>query len=186
MESHKVNKKELIKTMQTEFDNGDTLSNIYEKHKGEDISEKKFAILVASLKDNNLILKHKIANKVLIFVMVLVTIFTAIAGYGIGVDVASPNPIYWCAVAIIPMIFLYNFVKVNYQAYLAYVLLSIIQFPKSLENFGAELVTDIIGVVLSLFLIALVWYLKNKIFPYMGFFGVKKDANKQYAFVRGS
>ena len=179
-----MNKKELIKTMQSEFDNGEALSNIYEKYKSEDISEKKFATLVASLKDQNLILKHKTANRVLISLMVLITIFTAIAGYGIGVDAASTNPIYWCAIAIIPMIFLYNFVKVNYQAYLAYVLLSITQFPKSLDNFGAELVTDIIGVALSIFLIAFVWYLKNKLFPYMGFFGVKKGANEQYAFVR--
>ena len=116
--------------------------------------------------------------------MILITIFTAIAGYGIGVDSASTNPIYWSAIAIIPIIFLYNFVKVNYQPYLVYVLLSVTQFPKSLDNFGAELVTDIIGVALSIFLIAFVWYLKNKLFPYMGFFGVKKSANEQYAFAR--
>lgn len=177
-----MKKKELIKVMQAEFDDGETLSNIYDNHKDNDFSEKRYATLVGSLRDKKLITKHKMANNVLIGLMVLITFFTAIAGYGIGVNSGSSNPIYWCAIAIIPLIFLYNFIKVNYQAYLVYVILSITQFPKALDNFGADLVMDIIAVALSVFLIAFVWYLKVKLFPYMGFWGVKKDSNEQYAF----
>jgi hypothetical protein len=176
----KLKTKGLIKLMQSELDSGVSLQAIFEKNKSDDIKEKKLAYLVSSLKDKTLIQKYKTANNVLIGIMVVITIISAFAGYGIGVEATPNSAIYWTAIAIIPMLFLYGFFKINFQAYLAYLFLTISQFPKYLINFGAEPVTDIIGLVVSISIIALVWFLKGKLFPYMGFLGAKKNADKQY------
>lgn len=172
--------KELIKLMQSEFDSGDSLQNIFEKYKSEDIKEKKLAYFVGSLKDKILIKKHKIANNILIVLMGLFTIIAALSGYVMGLEVTPNTPIYWVALAIIPMIFLYGFIKHNHQTYFAYIMLTITQLPKSFNNVGGDIVPDVIGLLISLSTIILVWYLKSKLFPYMGFLGPKKNADKQY------
>ena len=166
--------------MQNEFDSGESLQTIYENNKSDDIKEKKLAYLVGSLKDNSLIKKYKTANNVLVGIMVVLTIFTAFAGYGLGVEASSDSAIYWTALAIFPIIFLIGFIKNIYQIYLIYLVLTLSQFPKSLTNFGADPVYDIIGLVVSISVIALVWFLKVRLFPYMGFFGPKKNSDKQY------
>jgi len=172
--------KELIKLMQSEFDVGESLQNIYEKYKSEDIKEKKWAYFVGALKDKTLIKKHKIANNVLIVLMGLFTILAALSGYAMGLEVTPNTAIYWIAVAIIPMMFLYGFIKHNYQTYVAYITLAITQLPKSFSNVGGDIVPDVMGLLISLSTITLVWYLRSKLFPYMGFLGPKKNADKQY------
>lgn len=172
--------KELMKLMQSEFDFGKSLQSIFEKYKSEDIKEKKLAYFVASLKDKTLIQKYKIANNILIVLMGLFTIIAALSGYAMGLEMTPNTPIYWCAVAIIPMIFLYGFIKHKHNTYVAYIMLSITQLPKLFSNVGGELAFDVIGLLVSLSIIILVWYLKLKLFPYMGFLGPKKNADKQY------
>jgi len=177
-----MNKRKLIKTMQAEFDAGETLQKIYIKYNDSGISEKNLAALVGRLKDKNLIKKHKLAKNALIALMVLITFFTAVSGYNIGLNGGYNNPIYWSFIAVIPAIFLYGFIKVNYQIYMAYLILSLTQFPKSFKNFGDDLIIDVIGIAFAIFLIAFVWYLKNKLFPYMLLFGARRNSNKQYVF----
>ncbi len=172
--------KELIKLMQSEFDVGESLQNIFEKYKSEDIKTKKLAYFVGTLKDKALIKKHIIANNILIVLMGLFTILAALSGYAMGLEVTPNTPIYWVAVAIIPMIFLYGFIKHNYPTYVAYSMLIITQLPKSFHNVGGDIVPNIIGLLISLSTIIFVWYLKSKLFPYMGFLGPKKNADKQY------
>jgi len=173
-----MKKKELIKIMQTEFDDGETLSNIYEKYKGSGFSEKKFARLVGCLKDKKLIIKHTIANRFLIAFIILITFIETITHFIIGI-----NPVVLFVSIVITVIFIYYFIKVTYLAYLTYFFLSLLGLQSSLRDFGTNLVFDIIGIGFSIFLMALLWYLKSKLFPYIGAFGVKKDSNGQYLFI---
>ncbi len=166
--------------MQNEFDSGKSLQAIYEKYKSDNIKEKKLAYMVSSLKDNSLIQKYKTANNILIGIMVVITIITVFASYGIGLDVTPDSAIYWTIFSIIPLLFLYGFIKVNFQAYLIYIVLSFSQFSNSFKDFGADPMTDIIGLAVSLSIIAFVWFLKMKLFPYMGFLSPKKNSDKQY------
>jgi len=136
---------------------------------------------LGNLKDKNLIKKHKTANKILIALMCILTLFTVLIGYAFGVNSGSSSPIYWSLIAIIPAMFTYGFIKKNQGAYIAYIFLSLSQLPKSFEGFGENIMVDVSGLVISISLVALVWYVKSKLFPYMGFIGPKKDKNKQYA-----
>lgn len=172
--------RELTKLMQSEFDSGETLQAIYEKHQSDSIKERKLAYMVATLKDKDLIKKHKMANNILIGIMVFITMISAFLGYTIGLEATPNSAIYWSAIAIIPMIFLYGFIKVNYQAYLIYIILSITRFPETLTDFGADPVAGIVGLVITISLISHVLYLKLKLFPYMAFFSPKKNSDNQY------
>jgi len=172
--------KELIQLMQSDFDSGESLPNIFEKYKNNNVKEKRLAYFVASLKDKSLIEKYKNANKVLVGIMVVLTIFTAFTGYAIGSEVTPESALYWTAIAIIPALFVYGFIKINYQAYLVYILLCISQFHKNFVGFGTDMAADIIGLIISISILALVWFLKSKLFPYMGFIGPKKNQDKRY------
>ncbi len=173
--------KELLKVMQSDFDNGERLSDLYNKYKNDEISEKRLSTLLGNLKDKNLIKKHKTVNKVLIFVMCILTLFSVVIGYSLGINSGSSSPIYWTLIAILPAMFTYGFIRNNQGAYLGYILLSLTQLPKSFVGFGDNPIADVLGVAISISVIALVWYVKSKLFPYMGFIGPKKDKNKKYA-----
>lgn len=172
--------------MQNELDNGASLEEIFEKHQDNKFSSKKYALMVATLKDKRLIEKHKRANSILIFLMIVLTVLTAVAGYILGIEADLGSPYYWAAIAIVPLLFLYNFIKVNYQAYAIYLILSITQFPRGFEDLGEDIVADVIGISFSILLIALVWYLKAKLFPTMGFVGVKKNFEGKFIFDKSS
>ena len=169
--------------MQTEFDEGESLSAIYEKYGNKDIKEARLAYLVGTLKSKELIAKYKTGRAVLVIIMVLVTLLSALYGYGIGLTSGSSTPVYWSAIAIIPLLFLYGFIRNSFQVYLAYIILSITQLPRSMVNFGENLVIDVISLLISVSIIAFVWYLKNKLFPYMAMMGPKKSKEGVYLFV---
>lgn len=182
----------LKKLMQADFDSGDSLQNIFDKYTSEGIKESKLAYFVSTLKDNALIKKHKLANNILLGFMFIVTVFTVFIAYSVGTKLTPDTPIYWISIvitivmAIIPMLFLYGFIKNTYQAYLAYIIFAVIQLPISVGGFSSSNVVYEIGVLISLFIFIFVLYLKYKIFPYMGLFWPKKNVAKQYLVAKNS
>lgn len=177
-----MKKNELVKLMQQEFDNGEELQVIYEKYRNEGVKEKTYVFLVASLKSNLLIRKNKAVNNILVVIMFISACFVGLLGYSIGIESGSETPIVWSSIALIPLLFMYGFIRVNHQAYLIYIILSISQLPKLVNDMGEYPIADAVGIVVSLSLIAFVWYVKKIQFPYMGNFGAKKDSNNQYSF----
>lgn len=179
-----MKKKELIRLLQNELDKGKSLSDIFKQNKTENTKEEKLASIVCMLKDSSNLAKYKKLNVFLIIIMAVLTPFTALYGYSIGLENELENPIFFCAIAVFPLIFLYGFYKMIYQFYAIYLVLSITQFPQSLKGFGDYPIADTISVLLGILIIFYVWFTKSKLFPYMGFFGPKKDSDDNYLFLR--
>jgi len=87
-------------------------------------------------------------------------------GFGVGVKI-GPNAkwIIGVLIALIPLLFAWGFYTNRVGAYNAYILLSIIQLPKSFGGFTSTPVASSIGIAIGVGLIAYVWYVREKVFP---------------------
>lgn len=176
----------LVKSMQAELDYGESLHNIFYKYKSEGIKEKKLAYFTSTLKDKVLIKKHKIINNILVAFMFIVTAIMVFLAYSVIIKHPPGTAKYFIYIVItivivmIPMLFLYGFIKNNYQAYSVYIFLAIIYFTKLVARFPSDNAIYEVELLISVFIFILVLYLKYKIFPYMGLFGAKKDVVGQY------
>lgn len=172
--------RELIKQMQAEFDAGQSRYEIYQKYKGSSLSQRRLVVLVSALKDKALIEKYKTANHVLIGLMAVISLITAMAGLGLGIPAGSASPLYWGVSALVPLLFMYGFIRVNHEAYLIYAALAITQLPRGFLGFGQTVGMSLLELGLGIGLIALALFLKAKLFPYMGLMGAKQDKDKNY------
>ncbi len=177
----------LKKQCQSDFDDGLTRASIFEKYAGQDISEKKLATAVASIRDTNLIKKYRMLNYAVVGIMILLAVVMTFSLLGIlhSGDVKAV-----ALVLIIIFLFvalIYGVFKNYHQAYLVYALLTTIKLPTHIENFGSDLTVNIIELVLALFMVSSLWFLKIKLFPYMSIFGSpKKGAGGKYLVAQNS
>ena len=66
-------------------------------------------------------------------------------------------------------------------AYNAYILLSVIQLPRSFEGFTSSPVATLIAVGLSVGVLAFVWYVRSKLFPDFAFITPKKIRGRMHS-----
>ncbi len=183
-------KNKLIKNMQKEFDSGESLQTIFTKYKSDDIKDRKLAYIVSTLKDKELIAKYKRPKNILVGFMFIIAFLAVLMAYSIGVKPSENAEVYWVSMAItafipvIPILFLYGFLKSTYRVYLFYVVLTISFLPKSIASLSSGNTFAEIGFIVSMVILVLVLYLKNKVYPYMGLLGPKKGVADQYLVVK--
>ena len=164
----------LKKQCQSDFEDGLTRSIIFEKYAGQEISEKKLASVVASIRDTNLIKKYRMLNYALVGIMILLAVVMTFSLLGI---LQSGDVKATALVLIIIFLFIaliYGVYKNYHQAYLIYALITSIKLPTHIEGFGDDLTVNIIELGLALFIVSSLWFLKIKLFPFMGIFGSPK------------
>jgi phosphoglycerol transferase MdoB-like AlkP superfamily enzyme len=173
--------KEIKKDIEKDFNEGEKKSVLFKKYKDKDVKENKkikdvqLATIISTLKDPELMKKHKVANNILITIMTILLILTILG------QVAAEAPILLIVLLmIIPLLLIKGFVNNNYMAYNAYIILSMLNFSNILKAIKAEPAVGMIALVISISLFVFVWKLKSKLFPNMGFFGAKKNKNKEY------
>ena len=85
-------------------------------------------------------------------------------------------------VVLFSLLFCWGFYKNSLLAYNAYIVIALIQFPGLFEDFMASPIINTIMLAISVFLFALVWILRSKIYPDDDdWFGPKK-VNGNYVF----
>ena len=83
---------------------------------------------------------------------------------------------------IIPLLLIKGFRNNNYMAYNAYIVLFMLNLSNILKTIQTEPAVGLVALVISVSLLIFVWRLKSNLFPNMGFFGAKKNKNKEYLF----
>jgi hypothetical protein len=177
----------LKKQCQSDFDNGSTRESIFEKYAEQEISEKKLATAVASIRDTNLIKKYRMLNYALVVVMVLLAVVMTFSLLGIlqSGDVKATAIV--LSILFLFVALIYGIFKNYHQAYLIYALLTTMKLPTHIEGFGSDLTVNIIELGVALFMVSSLWFLKIKLFPYMGIFGgPKKTADGKYLVAQNS
>jgi hypothetical protein len=162
--------------------NGIGKSKIFHELVSRGAKERMAAHYIASYPDERLGFRHEGKVKLLINIMFAQALLAFFAGYGMGLERQMQSP--WLPglfVAIIPLLLMWGFHKQSAMAYNAYFFLAIIQIPQSLKSIGVTPVATSIGLVITFATLALVLYLRSKLFP--DFVGITpKKVKGRYVF----
>ena len=162
---------------------GAAKSEVFAQLSGQGAKDSQLAYFIASYPDPVRCDEHSGKVNVLITLMLIQALIAFLLGFGVGAKI-GPNAkwIVGGLIALIPLLFAWGFYANRVGAYNAYILLSIVQLPKSFEGFSSNPVASSIAVAIGIGLIAYVWYVREKIFP--GFaFTTPKKVKGEYVFV---
>ncbi len=156
-------------------------STIFEKYSENEIPEKKLASAVSAIKDATLIRKYRFLNYAIVGIMLLLAVLITFSFYEILISGESVAIALVATIMILFTSLIYGIVKNYHQAYLIYAFLTTMKLPTHIDGFGSDLTVNIIELGLAIFLVSSLWFLKIKLFPYMGISGFpKKDTDGKY------
>lgn len=161
-----MNKKE-IQTKVTELLlSGAAKSEVFSQLSGQGVKDSQLAYFIASYADPKRCDEHDRKVNILITLMFIQAVIAFLLGFGIGAKI-GPNAkwIVGPLIALIPLLFAWGFYKHKVGAYNAYILLTIVQLPKSFEGFTSTPIASSVGIAISIGLLAYVWYVREKLFP---------------------
>ncbi|WP_310447964.1 hypothetical protein [Thiobacillus sp.] len=174
-----MNKKEIQAQVTDLLSSGVPKSEVFAKLSGQGVKDSQLAHFIASYADPFRCDTHDGKINILITIMFIQALFAALLGFGIGAKI-GPNA-KWITpllIAAIPLLFAWGFYKYRAWAFNAYILLSIVQLPRSLEGFTSSPIATSIGFAISVGMFAYVWYVREKIFPDFAFITPKKTKGK--------
>lgn len=150
-------------------------SEVFAQLSGQGMKDNDLAYCIASYVTPWLSEQYAGKVNILITLMFIQALLVFFIGYGIGAKI-GPNAQWIIAtlIASIPLMFAWGFYKNNVGAYNAYLLLSIVQFPRQFSGFMESPIVSSIGLAIGLSLLAFVWYLHQKLFPDFVLTTVKK------------
>ncbi len=176
-------KKSEIKAKVNELlSSGTVKARVFAQLSNQGIKDHQLAHFIASYPDPKRCKEHDQKVNILITMMLAQTAIAFWLGFDIGTRI-GPNA-KWIAgilLASIPLLFAWGFHANRVGAYNAYILLSICQLPKSLEDFSTSPMATSIGIAIGIGIIAFVWYVRENIFPDFAFITPKKFKG-QYVF----
>jgi hypothetical protein len=173
--------KEIVKKIEKDFEEGESRSDLFKKYKesdikeGKKIKEQQLATIISSLKDQDLIEEYKTTNNILIGIMSVVSVINFLS-----LMASTGSIIFTFVIMLIPAFLIYGFVKNSLVAYNAYIILLMLNLPQTLQLMQEDPAVGLIALVVSLLMFLFVSKLKSNLFPYMGFFGAKKNKNQEY------
>lgn len=178
-----MNKAEIKSKVDELLSSGVAKSEVFAQLSGQGAKDSQLAYFIASYPDPVRCDEHSGKVNVLITLMLIQALIAFLLGFGIGAKI-GPNAkwIVGALIALIPLLFAWGFYANRVGTYNAYMLLSIVQLPKSFEGFSSAPFVSSIALAIGIGLIAYVWYVREKIFP--GFaFTTPKKVKGQYVFV---
>lgn len=161
-----MNKKE-IQTKVTELLlSGTEKSQVFTQLSGQGVKDSQLAYFIASYADPNRCYEHDRKVNILITLMFIQAVIAFLMGFSIGAKI-GPNAkwIVGALIALVPMLFAWGFYKQRVGAYNAYILLTIVQLPRSFEGFTTTPIASSVGIAIGIALLTYVWYVREKIFP---------------------
>lgn len=170
-----MNKKEVQAKVYELLAAGTPKAKVFEQLTGQGVKDSQLAYSIASFADPSRCDNHERKVNILITVMFIQALIAFFMGFGIGAKI-GPNA-KWIAgalIALIPLLFAWGFYAHRVGAYNAYILLTIIQLPRSFEGFTSSPVATSIAIAISVAVLAYVWYVREKLFPDFAFITPKK------------
>ncbi len=161
---------------------GTPKSQVFAQLSGQGVKDSLLAYTIAAHVDSRLSEQHE--RKVNI--VVTLSLLQALLGFFIGFFVGAPiGPtaqwIIAALVALVPLALAWGFYMHKAGAYNAYIILSLIQFPRQFEDVGNSPLATLMAVTLGGAMLAYVWYVRNQLFPDLSFLGPRKEKG-QYVF----
>ena len=174
-----MNKVEIKAKVRDLLSSGVPKSEVFEQLSGQGVNDSQLAYFIASFAYPERRRKHRWKVNLLITLMVILAGIVFLVGFGIGAKI-GPNA-KWILAGIsmlIPLLLAWGFYAHRVGAYNAYILLTIVQLPRSFEGFTSTPVVSSIGIAINIGLLAYVLYVREKIFPGFAFVTPKKIKGK--------
>ncbi|MEO6146726.1 MAG: hypothetical protein ABIT70_06670 [Sulfuriferula sp.] len=170
-----MNKKEIQEKIADLLSSGVPKSEVFTKLSGQGVKDRQLAHFIASYADPIRCNTHDKKVNIIITLMFIQALFGALLGFGIGAKI-GPNAkwIVPVVIALIPLLLAWGFYKYRAWAFNVYILLLIVQLPRSFEGFSATPIASSIGIAISIGMLAYIWYVREKIFPDFVFISPKK------------
>lgn len=182
-----MNKKEIKNKVYELLAIGKTKSEVFSQISGQGANEKQLAFIIASYANPDRCNKQRTNVNILITIMAIEALLAFVVGFGVGAQI-GPNARWVVAILClcIPAFFAWGFHANRVGAYTGYILLSLIQLPKTLAGLASNPnpTATFIMIAINLCILSYVWYVRGKIFPDFAFTGPKK-INGQYVFSAG-
>jgi hypothetical protein len=170
-----LNKKEIKRQVSEMLDAGRSKTETFKALSGGAVKDKVLAYLIGSWPDPELIDRHAGKIKVLLGLTYIQALIGLVGGYFLGLMISTGWAIGMGLFAgVVPLLFAWGFYRNVAQAYTVYVFLSITQMPRMFKDYGEDPIGTVIGVAITLAMVFFVAWLKNLLFPDLGFFGAKK------------
>ena len=174
-----MDKKETKKKVAELLNSGIPKSEVFQSLAGGVVRDSQLALFIASHPNQNLYEEHYKKVNVLISIMFFQALFAAFLGFGIGSKIGPISMwIFAALIALIPLLFAFGFYKNHVGTYNAYILLTLIQAPKMFTGITQTPVATGIGIVIGLFILGYVWYVRSLLFPDFTFITPKKIKGK--------
>lgn len=180
-----MNKKEIKAKVTELLLSGVTKMEVFTQLSGQGIKDSQLAYFIASHADPGLCTEHDRKVNIIIGLMSIQTVLAFLFSLAIGAKI-GPNAKWIIASlgALLPLLFAWGFYKHRVGVYNAYIILSIIQLPRSFEGFTESPTASAIGLAMSLGMLAYISYVRGKLFPDFAFISPRKIKG-QYVFTEG-
>lgn len=170
-----LDKKEIKRQVGEMLGAGRSKTETFQALSGGALKDKALAYLIGSRPDPQLLDRHAGKIKILLGLTYVQALIGLVAGYFLGLTISPGFAIGLGLFAGgVPLLFVWGFHRNMAQAYTAYVILSISQVPRMFKGYAEDPTGTVIGVAITLAMVFFVAWLKNLLFPDLGFIGPKK------------
>ncbi|WP_423380825.1 permease [Burkholderia sp. LMG 32019] len=158
---------------------------------GQGLKDRVLAGLIAARPDPERCRKNKVHVRILVALAIVQLMNGLTFAYGVstagdlGISGALGNGLVMLLLALnvlLSLLFIWGFATHRVGAYHAFILLSLVQLPKTITELGRSPSTALPSLVVTVLLVGYVWFVRNRMFPDYGWFTPRKVEGR-YAFV---
>ncbi|AOR70544.1 permease [Burkholderia stabilis] len=150
---------------------------------GQGLKDRVLAGLIASRADPERCRKNKVHVRILVALGIAQLAISLALAYYISATAGTGIVLLFLALTVpLSLLFIWGFATHRVGAYHAFILLSLLQLPKTIADLGRDPSTALPSLVITILLVGYVWFVRNRIFPDYGWLTPRKVEGR-YAFV---
>ncbi|MBJ9963542.1 permease [Burkholderia seminalis] len=151
---------------------------------GQGLKDRVLAHLIASRPDPERCRKNKVHIRILVALGIAqLAISLMLAYYFFASGAGNVLVLVFLALTVpLSLLFIWGFATNRVGAYHAFILLSLLQLPKTIAELGRDPSTALPSLLITALLVGYVWYVRNRMFPDYGWFAPRKVEGR-YTFV---
>ncbi|AOI94787.1 hypothetical protein [Burkholderia sp. LA-2-3-30-S1-D2] len=182
-----MNKKEAKTRIAALLSAGARKADVLAELAGQGLKDRVLARLIASRPDPELCRKNKVHTRVLIALGIAQLLISVALAYLILVDGLNMGAAVLFLALTVPLslLFIWGFATHRVSAYHAFIILSLLQVPKTIADLGRDPSTALPTLGVTVILVGYVWFVRNRLFPDFGWFAPRKVEGR-YAFVESA
>ncbi|KWF86945.1 permease [Burkholderia diffusa] len=182
-----MNKKEAKTRIAALLSAGARKADVLAELAGQGLKESVLARLIASRPDPELCRKNKVHTRVLIALGIAQLLISLALAYLLRTEGLSAGAVMLFLALTVPLslLFIWGFATHRVGAYHAFIILSLLQVPKTIADLGRDPSAVLPTLAVTVILVGYVWFVRNRLFPDFVWLTPRKVEGR-YAFVESA